>query len=232
MRHIDLTHLPGHTVVVDPPRVAVHRNSDRQAHLEERRRVHFESRVEGHPLPTPRRSLELRLPAAPEHNYTKHPLAERAARDGGAARAPARRGRPARFCFRLWRGFQDGGLLAPCRGAAPGGHWRCSGRSLRHGPALLRESAVAPLLQALCAALETFKERRAPVSGCVAAVLLVAHPQQVCAHLCANPSFGIMLLRTPSSRILGVKSSIFCTRTGHSLCTIQVWHQYYEGYVT
>lgn len=89
MEYLDLKHLPGHSVVVDPPRVAAHRNSDRQRHIEERRREHHEQRFERTttftPIPKPVHSLP---PRPPEVHYAPHPLAERAGRDSNAPRAP------------------------------------------------------------------------------------------------------------------------------------------------
>jgi hypothetical protein len=89
MGNLDLTNFPGNTIVVDPPRVAAHRNPYRQKHLEARRQEHHEERFERTPLARPVSPHVRRhhTPAA-EHDFIAHPLAERAGRDSQTARPP------------------------------------------------------------------------------------------------------------------------------------------------
>mmetsp|Transcript_1926 Transcript_1926/g.6372 ORF Transcript_1926/g.6372 Transcript_1926/m.6372 type:complete len:152 (+) Transcript_1926:336-791(+) len=88
MEHLDLTNFPGNSVVVDPPRLAAHRNPDRQAHLEARRREHYEGRLDQTPMPTRPPPRHVFTPVALNNHFTQHPLAERAGRDSKAPRAP------------------------------------------------------------------------------------------------------------------------------------------------
>jgi hypothetical protein len=85
----DLTNLPGNTIVVEPPRVAAHRNTDRQKHMEARRQEHHEERLERTPLARPASPHARRqhTPSA-EHDFVAHPLAARAGRDSRTARPP------------------------------------------------------------------------------------------------------------------------------------------------
>lgn len=88
MEYFDLANLPGNSVVVDPPRLAAHRNPDRQGHLEERRREHYEGRLQQFPMPTRPPAKPVFTPVKLDTHFTQHPLAERAGRDSKAPRAP------------------------------------------------------------------------------------------------------------------------------------------------
>jgi hypothetical protein len=87
MGNLDLTNFPGNTIVVDRPRVAAHRNTDRQKHLEARRQEDHEALVGRTPLARPvSPHARRRHTPATVHDFVAHPLAARAGRDSQTAR--------------------------------------------------------------------------------------------------------------------------------------------------